>query len=314
MDKNIAAFPKQFNLEPVIKNADKLEKRARFVVGGMGGSHLAADFLKAEDPSLDIIIHSDYGLPVMPEGGKDSLYIAVSHSGNTEETLDFVEQALKKGVSLATVSTGGKLLEFAKANDLPHIVIPDGGLEPRMATGYMMNALLALMDKGYKLSDLRAAAKAVDSGVSEKTSKGAASFLAGGLPLIYASARNGTAAKFMKIVMNETGKTAAFWNVFSELNHNEMMSFTRAAQYFRLTYITDDEDDRRIMKRMDVMQSLVEKRGAKVMRLAIEGRSRFEKLINAMVIAHWTAYHTAKSAGLDPASTALVEEFKGLIA
>src|SRR3989344_6077288 len=96
--ESIQAFPQQFLLDPVVKNEEKLKSHKKFIILGMGGSHLAADLLSMEDFSRDIIIHRDYGLPHISEDDlKNSLVLAVSYSGNTEEVLDGLEIARQKG-------------------------------------------------------------------------------------------------------------------------------------------------------------------------------------------------------------------------
>ena len=65
-EKLISDFPKQFAFEPRVENAEHLPKVGSFVVGGMGGSHLAADLIKATEPNFDLIIHKNYGLPKLP--------------------------------------------------------------------------------------------------------------------------------------------------------------------------------------------------------------------------------------------------------
>jgi glucose-6-phosphate isomerase len=97
MEEAILHFPEQFDFEPIIENGGKLEKRDKFIICGMGGSHLGAWLLKRQNPNLDLLIHRDYGLPRVPEYFlKDSLIILSSYSGNTEEVLDTAEQHLKE--------------------------------------------------------------------------------------------------------------------------------------------------------------------------------------------------------------------------
>lgn len=97
MKKTIIDFPKQFEFEPVIENADKLKKADSFVVLGMGGSNLTSSLLTIADPYLDLFCHRDYGLPkIKEERLKNSLIIASSYSGNTEETLDGFREAVSR--------------------------------------------------------------------------------------------------------------------------------------------------------------------------------------------------------------------------
>ena len=79
MYEAIRDFAKQFEFEPKIENEKKWKKFKKFVVAGMGGSHLAADLLKASRPDIDLYVHKDYGLPPRSqEDLKDSLIIVSS--------------------------------------------------------------------------------------------------------------------------------------------------------------------------------------------------------------------------------------------
>ena len=55
----IKNFHQQFEYQPKIENQERLLKREKFIVVGMGGSHLAAGLLKAWQPQSEIIIHGD---------------------------------------------------------------------------------------------------------------------------------------------------------------------------------------------------------------------------------------------------------------
>ena len=142
MEEAIKNFAKQFAWKPEIQNAEAFRPAKRLVVAGMGGSHLAADLLSAYNPRLDVYVHRDYGLPPLSdERLSDSLLVASSYSGNTEETIDFAEEAHAKKFNVVAVAVGGKLIDFAKKNNLPYILIPDTGIQPRSALGFSITAL-----------------------------------------------------------------------------------------------------------------------------------------------------------------------------
>ena len=161
MEEAVKKFNTQFAWEPVIlggstlKTPKKVEPRSckKFVVGGMGGSSLATGLLVNWMPEINVIVHRDYGLPVLSDA-KEWLYIASSYSGNTEETIDFAKSALKKGYKIATISIGGKLLKFAEKNNLPHIIIPDTKIQPRSALGFSMLAIAKLIGAEHVLREL----------------------------------------------------------------------------------------------------------------------------------------------------------------
>ena len=73
MKKAIRNFPNQLKFKPIIKNKERLIKAERFIVSGMGGSHLAADLLKIWNPAFNLVIHHNYGLPELPDNLKNYL-------------------------------------------------------------------------------------------------------------------------------------------------------------------------------------------------------------------------------------------------
>jgi|SRR3989344_1486622 len=310
-EKLISDFPKQFAFEPRVENAENLPRAKSFVVGGMGGSHLAADLIKATEPNFDLIIHKNYGLPKLPTHTNltEKLFIAVSYSGGTEETLDFAEQALTKKYALAVISKGGKLIAFARKNNLPHIILPEVGLPPRMATGFMIVALLKLMGQESEITALQAARFAVEP------SKKIAEIIGNKIPLFYASEQNKAIAYFWKIIINETSKQPVFANVFPELNHNEMTGFSNSDRIndFIFVFFKDENDNSRIIKRMAVTKQMLTELGGNVSEINLIGATRWEKIINSVMLTHWTAYYIALIKNLDPLSTPMIEEFKKLI-
>src|SRR5256886_16756965 len=82
---------------------------------GMGGSAIGGEFagaLLADEPKAPLNVHRDYGIPGYI--GRDSLGIASSFSGNTEETLSGFDEAKKRGSKSLAITTGGRVADAAK--------------------------------------------------------------------------------------------------------------------------------------------------------------------------------------------------------
>ena len=75
MKETIKNFPNQLKFEPTIENKEMLISTKNFIVCGMGGSHLAADLLKIWNPSFNLVIHHNYGLPMLANNLKNYLII-----------------------------------------------------------------------------------------------------------------------------------------------------------------------------------------------------------------------------------------------
>ncbi|MEK7090033.1 MAG: SIS domain-containing protein [Patescibacteria group bacterium] len=321
MDKAIRDFPKQFEWVPEVQNSNKLGRYNKFIICGMGGSHLAGGIIKAVKPETDITIHSDYDLPKWPKERFDgALVIASSYSGNTEETISAFEAAIKAGIPAAAISIGGKLLDLALDNHAPFVQMPNTGIEPRSALGFSLRSMLALMLDERSLRDTVELSKALNIDKYEIDGKEFAVELKNKTPVIYASTKNLPIAYNWKIKFNETGKVPAFYNVFPELNHNEMVSFDVSETTRLLTenlhfiIIRDPADHPRILKRMEVMRKLFHDRGLAVSVLLLEEGELYYKVFSSLVLADWTAYYTSLGYGMDPQEVALIEEFKKMIA
>lgn len=320
MDEAIKNFSRQFSYEPKIEGG-KLKKYRGFIIAGMGGSGLAGALLKTWDPSLTIIIHRDYGLPNLPKKELQKyLLIANSYSGNTEETLDAFEKSGKAKMARAAISTGGKLLRLAEKNNVPYVRMPDTGIQPRMALGFNFRALLKLIGENQALKETEKLSKSLNTGSYKTKGLKLAKKLKNKIPVIYSSLRNEAIAYVWKIKFNETGKIPAFFNVFSELNHNEMTGFdiqkstAGLSKNFHFIFLKDAADHQRVQKRMAETAKLFSAKKLPVEILELRGKNVFHKIFSSLLLADWASYFTAKQYGVEPEQVPLVEEFKKLIA
>lgn len=319
MEEAIRNFPKQFEWEPNIENADRWKPLGKYLICGMGGSHLQGDVFQAAYPGFDLSVYQDYGLPNWPADVlKQTLVIVSSYSGNTEETVSGFQEAMQKGYPVAAISTGGKLIDLAKQHGVPYIQMPDTGIQPRSALGFSFKALAKMVGRNDIVEQAAQVGKQLERQAQdfEKAGKQMAEWLEGAVPVVYASNKNYAIAYNWKIKFNETGKIPAFYNVFPELNHNEMNGFdvsdsTRElAEKFHFIFLKDTEDHERVQKRMEVLQNQLMDRKFKVNILALAGDSALAKIFSSLLIADWTALYVARHYNRDPEQVPMIEEFK----
>lgn len=320
MQTAIENFAQQFSFSPKIENKNKLKKYKKFVVLGMGGSHLAADILKLYKPTLSMTIHSDYGLPTLDEKTlKESLIIASSYSGNTEEVIEGLERALQKRLPVLIIAVGGKLIEIAKKQKLPYIQMPDTGIQPRSALGFSLLALLLAIGDTKALQETHTLAKSLKPRNFEKSGMALATRIQNKVPVLYASRSNAAIAYNWKIKLNETGKIPAFCNVLPELNHNEMNGFDvntkskKLSQNFYFIFLTDKTDHKQIQKRMKVTAKMYTNRGIACEMTELKGKTLWHKIFASLLFADWTAVSIASFYGLEAEQVPMIEEFKKLI-
>jgi len=322
MQKDIKNFIQQFNFQPSLENPnDQLSQFQKFIVAGMGGSHLAADLIKDVSSPSSLIIHSNYELPALgTEELSDYLFIASSYSGNTEETLDALQAAQKNKMAIAVISAGGKLLEIAQKENLPYIQLPSGDIQPRLAVGYSLIAMLTLMRHSQGLKEVRE----MDSSLFGENLTESGQSLAqeitehGLIPLIYSTKQYPSLTYLWKINLNETGKIPTFSNVFPELNHNEMQGFeilTRNHLYekFLIIMLRDPADHPANLKRMELTRKIYEDLGLKVTFSELKGKNYWEKVLSSVNLSQWTSFHIAQNYGVEPEQVNLVEKFKKML-
>jgi glucose/mannose-6-phosphate isomerase len=312
----IQNFPEQLKYQLEMENADAFRKQSKFVVAGMGGSNLASGLIKIWNPKLDIIIHRDYGLPLAQKNLDDYLIIASSYSGNTAETIDALETAIKYSLPVIAISTGGKLLEIAREFNIPYIQLPNLDIQPRLAIGTSLKAMLMAMGEDEMASELENLADSLNPEEFESEGMDLAQKLKNKIPVIYSSVINEPLAYIWKAMMNEDAKVPGYINVFPEANHNDMNGFDSSpegkllADKFHLVFIKDHSDDLRIQERMDLTEKMYEERGLGVSVVGLMDSSVWKKIFAALFIAEFTGYYLAQEYKIDPEKVLMVEDFK----
>ncbi len=291
--------------------AEKSPKRIFYV--GLGGSALPADL--ANDyfgGKIHLQIIRDYQLP--ENTGSQDLVIFSSFSGNTEETLTAFEDGLRKKCPSILMSNGGELENLAKRHSLPFLSIPDC-IQPRCATGYFFGALLGILHRlgltenhEGKLEQLSGFLKDNRERL-EANGKALAKDLSERIPIVYAPASLNGACRIWKIKLNENAKIQSFYNVFPELNHNEMVGFTRLLMNPSLIYLESPSMHPRIAQRMDEMEKLL---GSKIpiQRVKLLGKVLLHQMFESSMLADYTSYYLAMEYGIDPVPVEMIEEFK----
>lgn len=309
-----------------------LRAAKQVVICGMGGSAAAGDLLRLllrhDRQSLseaEVIVHRSYNLPALryPAPKPPPLIVAISHSGNTEETLSAYREAQRRRLPLLALATGGRLRRRALADGVPLAQIPATGVPPRLAIGYHFGALTTLLARLGMVRRMEKNLLALERNVRpakfERQGRRIAQDLEGAVPLIYASENWKELAYLLKGKINEHAKYPAFWNFFPELNHNELAGFAEHRKkspnraQFHLLLLQDRADHARINRRIRLTATLLKARGTKSTLLPLPGKTTLEKMFSALIVGDWIGYHLALRRGVDSSPVALIESFKELL-
>ncbi len=312
----ILDYPNQLQIGADFAKDIKFElknKPSNLIICGMGGSALPGNlltlYLKEHGIKLPVHIARNYSLPF--ETDENSLIFISSFSGNTEETVSCFKEALKRKLAIIAFSEGGQVASIAKESNTPHVKykINFKNFQPRYATTY------AFMAMHQVLTNLGISAKMellpkIDSQSHESYGKILAKKAKNKIPIIYTSERYGLLAKIWKVKINENAKLPAFWNVFPNLNHYEMLSFANPIGDYCAFMLKGPKDHPRIQKRMDLTAELYRDRGIEVEMIDIQEGTFLEKVLNTFVLGDWVSYYLALENNRDPVPIGMVEELK----
>jgi glucose/mannose-6-phosphate isomerase len=290
----------------------------RVLVCGMGGSAFPGDFLGffARPRGVPVVVSRDY-LVRDAELGPETLAVISSYSGDTEETLSAFAQVHAAGCRVVTVSAGGVLEREASRLGLPHVHFdrPDANFQPRAAMGYFFGAFTTILANAGLLGDARPALEALSTQLAALDLDAPAEALAGRLwdriPVVYASgAFTDTAARVIKIKLNENAKMPAFFNGLPELNHNELVGYTRLTGPFTAIMLREPSLSEAMARRFDVTAETLTSVGVPVEIVALPPGTPEFQLFWALHYFDVVSVHIALRAGIDPTPVAMVEDFK----
>jgi glucose/mannose-6-phosphate isomerase len=296
------------------------------VVAGMGGSALAALLVKSwlkSELMLPIEVVRTYDLPHYVN--QNTLVIASSYSGNTEETLSCLDQAEQKGAHMAIIASGGELINRAKASKIPYSSLPTN-LQPRMAVIYNLRALIALL-AGFNIissSKLDEIAKQADwlqaesakwgseVATADNYAKQLALQAVGKTAVFYGGSLTSPVAYKWKISWNENAKNVAFWNEFPEFNHNEFIGWTShpVEKPFAIFDIVSNLEHPQILKRFEVSDRLLSGMRPKSTVIKLAGETAIKQMLWGSILADFVSIYVAILNGVDPTPVQLIEKLK----
>lgn len=300
---------------------------SNIVLCGMGGSAIGGDLarsLLSDSLLYPMQVCRNYSLPAYI--GSDTLVIGASYSGNTEETLSAIEQALSRNCRLFALATGGKLLALARKHGFPTAQLP-GGLKPRAALGYLFVPLILFFARlglsQYGTDHILALADflqdhgnslKVETPISDNPAKSLAKRLYGSLPIIYSGPEiTDAVGTRIKGQISENAKMLAFANQFPEFNHNELVGWKKIATYkdcLRVVFLRDREDNHRVTARIDIVKKMIKKEKVEIIELVSEGNDRLQRTFSLIQFGDYLSFYLAILNNVDPTPAAPIDYLK----
>ncbi len=291
-------------------------------VAGLGGSGIGADFVASfiqDECKLPFLVRKGYHVPAFV--GSNTLAIASSYSGNTEETLISYAQIKKQGARLLCVASGGKIIELAKADGHDFIQVPANWPSPRACLGYSVTAqLAALQHLGYIsdrcLNEIEGAIVMLrkESAAIREQAKTIAQKLHKKIPVIYIEDRMEPVAVRLRQQINENSKALCWHHVIPEMNHNELVGWTEENKDLVVLYLRNDDDYARNAVRMDINKKIIGKYAGEIIEVYSKGSNLIEKSLYLVHLGDWISWELSVLRNVDALEVNVIDYLKGELA
>jgi glucose/mannose-6-phosphate isomerase len=299
----------------------------RVVIAGMGGSAIGADLLRSYvEPLASTPLHvwRGYDLPAWAEG-PDTLLVASSHSGNTEETLSAFDLGLKRGVRLLAVTRGGELASRAEVSGARVWRFEHRG-QPRAAVGFSFGLLLAVLarlrlcpDPSGEIENAVAAMKSqqrrlkVESPVSDNLAKRMAGQLMDRWPMIIGGGLLAPVARRWRTQISEVAKAVGQFEELPEADHNMVAGVVAPEaliQRAMVVFLNASTEHPRLQLRVQATRNVMMVEGFNTDILEAEGDTRLAQQWTSLLLGDYTAFYLAMTYGVDPTPVVAIESLK----
>lgn len=330
MDHKIIHMPEHIYLsytEPIIHQPSlfsefNFNEIKQIVICGMGGSAISADIAQVlYNRIMPITVVKDYKMPSI---NSNTLCIIISYSGNTEESVECLKQAMSLTPYVAAVTSGGLIKEMIDSTHL-WIEVP-GGFPPRAAIGYLFFSLIKILEIFEIISDKKEIAKSVAANLMQKAgtlclktetnknlAKSSAEAIYPRIPVIYSSNPVLSPVAYRwKCQINENAKHHAFFHSFPEMNHNEIEAWESKnyASNFIPVFLRFFNEDQKYLNRVKIFQSILVEQKIDFLEFYGDGDSDLCKIFTLIYLGDMISYYLGILNNFDPTEINFINHLK----
>lgn len=312
----------------------------RVVVLGVGGSAIGAEViaaLAARTSAVPVQLHRGYAAPTMDE---DTLAVACSFSGETEETLAAFQGTLGQPGMRLTIGTGGRLAQLADEVGCPRFGYHWPG-PPRTALADGLFPLLAILQRLGAIAvdddELEGAFDALAVAAREwgpeapegparpspeppsappNVAKQLARRLLGRVPVIIGADFLDVAARRWAAEINENSKQWAFHAALPEVDHNLVAGLgapPAARDLLRVVLLDSVAVHGRNRLRVRLTAGLLDDAGVEHDELDAGGETMLTSQLRACYLGDWVSLYLALLNEIDPAPVPTIDALKATL-
>lgn len=318
----VKRFPAQLN--EAMEIGEKAEigslknKPTLVYVSGMGGSGIGADFVASfirAECKIPYLTNKGYQAPEFIN--ENSIVIASSYSGNTEETLNNVQECIGKGSRVICIASGGRIIKLAQEKGFDFIKLPDNWSSPRACLGYSLVAQLHILAKLGLISvnfknDIRKGIELLVSNTDsiQEKAKHLANSLFGKTCIIYSTDRIEPVAVRFRQQINENAKRLCWHHVIPEMNHNELVGWREKKGELAVIFLRNSDDYPRNQLRIELTKDVVSHFAGTQIDIYSRGESLIEKSLYLTHLLDYTSVYLAELNQVDPIEVKVIDYLK----
>jgi glucose/mannose-6-phosphate isomerase len=324
------------NLRKAIKNVKALDLPKQLQIGhhtvryanvnkvvfaGMGGSAIAGDVVRDwADGICRVPMEAVRGYHLPAYVDEDTLVFLVSYSGNTEETLSCMLDAVEKGCKMVCISSDGAMQRAAKALKLPILGLPRMAAA-RVSFPYLLapipyvlaklnilplDKVEAEMNEATEMVAKLTKEYAIEKPFEKNYAKQAASQIFGTVPVIYSYSQYRSVGLRFKTQINENCKLPARCDVFPELDHNEIMGWEASKQilkHYTLILLRGPEEPEEVKTRIEVLKEKFFTRAKGMIEIHAQGQTTLTRMLHLLFTADMISLYLAVLLRRDPVAS-----------
>lgn len=303
----------------------RFERPRNVVFGGVGGSGIIGDIVSDYLRSAgDVPVSVCRALELPAYVGEHTLFVAISYSGETKETISLFDQAIRSGAKVITVSSGGKLISESIRNKIGYLKV-SGGLLPRVALPELLAATLFVVGLADMITEaanlLRGASEKLQAQIreigpnvslAENKAKQMAIGLQGKLPLLFGSEEAGSVLRRFKNELNENSKMPAIYYTLPEAYHDDIEGLKMICKLSQPQpiFLRDQDEGDRQQRTREKLYGLLTELGLRVLEFDGLGGNRLERLLTAVMFGDYVSVYLALLRGVDPSELELIPRFR----
>ncbi len=297
---------------------------------GMGGSAIGGDLVRgiwSDRLTVPLEVVRSDELPAWV--GPDTLVVASSKSGSTEETVSALTAALQRRCPVVVLTAGGPLKGVAERAGLPLATFPARGT-PRSSLGYSLGLLAGILERvgvlaldeaemqaGVEAARAMAARCAPQVPTADNPAKALAWSLVDRYAVVVGSGFLGPVARRWKAQLNENSKATAAFEELPEATHNAVVGFEQPESlrdHLYVVLLRGELESSRDAARAQLMGEILTTAGISQQVVRVHGAGRLGQALAALTMGDHVSVYLAFTYAVDPSPVAVIDHIKEQLA